>query len=651
EQGSRGAGEQGIAHKGQGFEPYLFGKRVLIHAAAGGTGIAAVQIAQKAGAEVFATASPSKWKTLAGMGVRHIMNSRTTEFGDQVLQLTQGQGVDIVLNSLTSGDFVAKSLSVVREGGHFIEIAKRGVWTSAQVAAVRPDIIYTTFDLVRTAQEQPDLIHSLLTEIAEKFASGYFQPSPLTVFPIQQTVQAFRYMQQAKHIGKIVVTQEDESARELQKINYPNFWTQQACSSPLLPAPCSPALSFSADGTYLITGGLGGLGLLIAQWLVDKGGKHLVLVSRRPANEAAQKQINAIAQAGVEVTVIQADVADYEAMSRVFSHIRQSLPTLRGIIHSAGMLDDATLQHQSWEKFSRVMAPKVQGAWNLHQLTLTDAIDFFILFSSVSSLLGVPGQANHAAANAFLDGFAHYRRSLGLPAQSLHLGTVSQIGEAAEQGADVRGQQLGIKPIQPQQVLLALEQLLKQPEAVEVGLVAIDWSNKQGLSHWLNYRFLADWQEKTDSSSIKIESEFLQQWRTTLPSDRRRLLLNHVQQQVAHILGMASAKTINERSGFFDLGMDSLTAVELRNRLQGSLGYSLPATAIMDYPTIETLVNYLVQQTSASLSDHLLPDDQLTAPETTQTSHADADLADLSQEELAALLADELYGGGVNESE
>ncbi|MEH2032453.1 MAG: SDR family NAD(P)-dependent oxidoreductase [Nostoc sp.] len=652
EQGSRGAGEQGIAHKGQGFEPYLFGKRVLIHAAAGGTGIAAVQIAQKAGAEVFATASPSKWKTLAGMGVRHIMNSRTTEFGDRVLQLTQGQGVDIVLNSLTSGDFVAKSLSVVRVGGHFIEIAKRGVWTSAQVAAVRPDIIYTTFDLVRTAQEQPDLIHSLLTEIAEKFASGYFQPSPLTVFPIQQTVQAFRYMQQAKHIGKIVVTQEDESARELQKINYPNFWTQQACSSPLLPAPCSPALSFSGDGTYLITGGLGGLGLLVAQWLVDKGGKHLVLVSRRPANEAAQKQINAIAQAGVEVTVIQADVADYEAMSRVFSHIRQSLPTLRGIIHSAGMLDDATLQHQSWEKFSRVMAPKVQGAWNLHQLTLTDAIDFFILFSSVSSLLGVPGQANHAAANAFLDGFAHYRRSLGLPAQSLHLGTVSQIGEAAEQGADVRGQQLGIKPIQPQQVLLALEQLLKQPEAAEVGLVAIDWSNKQGLSHWLNYRFLADWQEKTDSSSVKIESEFLQQWRTALPSDRRRLLLNHVQQQVAHVLGMASAKTINERSGFFDLGMDSLTAVELRNRLQGSLGYSLPATAIMDYPTIETLVNYLVQQTSASLSDHLLPDDQSASLETTeitQTSHTD--LADLSQEELAALLADELYGGGVNESE
>ncbi|MDZ8033648.1 SDR family NAD(P)-dependent oxidoreductase [Nostoc sp. DedSLP04] len=612
EQGSRGAGEQSIAHKGQGFEPYLFGKRVLIHAAAGGTGIAAVQIAQKAGAEVFATASPSKWKTLKAMGVQHIMNSRTTEFGDRVMQLTQGQGVDIVLNSLTSGDFVAKSLSVLREGGHFIEIAKRGVWTSAQVAAVRPDITYTTFDLIRTAQEQPDLIHSLLTEIAEKFASSYFQPSPLRVFPIQQTVQAFRYMQQAKHIGKIVVTQEDES---------------------------ETPLSFSADGTYFITGGLGGLGLLVAQWLVARGGKHLVLVSRSPANSAEQKQINAIAQTGVEVKVIQADVADYEAMSQVFTNIRQSLPTLRGIIHSAGMLDDATLQHQSWEKFSRVMAPKVQGAWNLHQLTLTDTIDFFILFSSVSSLLGVPGQANHAAANAFLDGFAHYRRSLGLPGQSLHLGTVSQIGEAAQKGADVRGQQLGIKPIRPQQVLLALEQLLKQPEAVEVGLVAINWSNKQGLSHWLNYRFLADWQEKTDSSSIKIESEFLQQWRTALPSERRRLLLNHVQQQVAHVLGMASAKTINERSGFFDLGMDSLTAVELRNRLQGSLGYSLPATAIMDYPTIETLVNYLVQ--------NLLPDDQSAAPETTEiTQSSHADLADLSQEELAALLADELYGGG-----
>ncbi|NEP77742.1 MAG: acyltransferase domain-containing protein [Okeania sp. SIO3B3] len=257
------------------------GDRILIHAAAGGTGMAALQIAQKAGAEVFATASPPKWDTLRQMGVKYIMNSRTVEFADQVMEFTQGQGVDIVLNSLTSGDFVSKGLSVVSPQGRFVEIAKRGVWTSSQVAEVRPDISYSVVDLVRKSQEDPELINSMLQELTGDFSQSLLKAPPLKVFPIEEVINAFRYMQQAKHIGKIVVTQPK-------------------------PEPDKP-VSFRDDASYLITGGLGDMGLLVARWMISKGAKNLVLLGRREPNETVKEKLAELESAGASVTIEKAD--------------------------------------------------------------------------------------------------------------------------------------------------------------------------------------------------------------------------------------------------------------------------------------------------------------------------------------------------------
>ncbi|NEO36999.1 MAG: SDR family NAD(P)-dependent oxidoreductase [Moorea sp. SIOASIH] len=351
-------------------------------------------------------------------------------------------------------------------------------------------------------------------------------------------------------------------------------------------------LSFREDATYLITGDLGGLGLLVAGWMVEKGAKHLVLVGRSSPNHAVVKKLAELEQAGASVVVEKADVSEFESMGRVLSKINQSTLPLRGVIHAAGMLSDGVLQNQSWSSFEKVMAPKVQGAWHLHQLTKNQPMDFFVLFSSAASLLGSPGQGNHAAANAFLDSLAHYRRGLGLSGLSIHWGAVSQVGEATERGADLTAELKGMGAISPARVLEALERLIST-EAVEVGVVPINWS--QWTARVSNWPFLAEWQEKIHTSEVS-KSEFLEQLKAALPSEQKELLTAHVRSQVARVLGISSAQSIGLEEGFFDLGMDSLTSVELRNRLQGSLSCSIPSSLAFDYPTVGELVDYLTQQ-------------------------------------------------------
>ncbi|MEH1778506.1 MAG: type I polyketide synthase [Nostoc sp.] len=349
-------------------------------------------------------------------------------------------------------------------------------------------------------------------------------------------------------------------------------------------------LSFSDEGTYLITGGLGGLGLLVARWMVERGAKHLVLVSRSSPEPEAQDQVAALVDAGTTVTITQADVTNFEAISNVIADIDRSLFPLKGIIHAVGVLDDGVLLQQNWQRFFPVMAPKVQGAWNLHQLTQAHALDFFVLFSSIAALFGSPGQGNHAAANAFLDALVHYRRTLGLTGLSINWGAVSQVGAAAKQQADIRGQNLGLGAIAPSQVLEILEHLMSTA-AVNVGVAPLQWSSE--LRRWLSRPFYQDWQEAAELSTRPVEGDFLQKLAATVNSQRRELLVNHVQTQVAQVLGLESGQAIALEQGFFELGMDSLTSVELRNRLQASLGVSIPSTAAFDFPTVGELVDYL----------------------------------------------------------
>ncbi|MFM2061664.1 MAG: hypothetical protein RLZZ507_1334 [Cyanobacteriota bacterium] len=597
------------------------GDRVLIHAAAGGVGQAAVQIAQQAGAEIFATASPSKWEFLKSMGVKHLMNSRTLDFAAEVMHLTQGQGVDVVLNSL-NGEFITKSFEVLAPGGRFVEIGKIGIWDEDQVKQKRPDAQYFPFDLGEVAQENPGLITQIMDCLGQQFAQGYLKPLPHKVFDIEQVVEAFRYMQQGKHIGKVVVSmpQADETDEK--------------------PASIQP------EASYLITGGLGALGLHTAKWMAEQGAKHLVLTGRKPPSDLSQQSIEELQKAGVQVLVLCGDISQAEDVTKILESIETSLPPLRGIVHAAGVLDDGLMQQMSWERFTQVMAPKVQGAWYLHTLTEHLPLDFFICFSSIASVLGSPGQGNYSAANAFMDALAHYRRGMGLPGLSVNWGPWAEGGMAARLGSQHQHRILtqGLIPISAEGGLQVLADLLAQ-DATQVGVLSINWSDflKQ-LPIGTKMPFLEAFTSTMGQSNMgKGKSNFMQRLEVTPVEERRELLVIHVQEQAAKVLGVTLPKQIGLRESLLDLGIDSLMAVELRNHLQSSLGKSISSTVLFDYPTLEKLVDHLVSDV-LSLEFFVSSDSNLKAPEPEADSldQFKDQLQEMSQDEIANLFAQKL---------
>ena len=549
------------------------GERVLIHAAAGGVGLAGVQLAQRAGAEVFATAgSPAKREFLRSLGIRHVMDSRSLPFADEIAAVTGGAGVEVVLNSLT-GDFIPKSLSILAPGGRFVEIGKADLWDPARVAALRPDVSYLVVDLAATLRERPASLRPQLGALLEAAARAELRPLPLQVFSVAEAPAAFRFMAQARHIGKIVLTQ-----------------------------PVPREVAVVPDATYLITGGLAGLGLRVAGWLVERGARHLVLMGRRPPAETARAVLRGLEEAGARVVVAQGDVAQEARVGEVLADIASGGPPLRGVIHAAGVLDDGVLVQQTWERFARVLAPKVAGAWNLHRLTQGLPLDFFILFSSAAALLGSPGQGNHAAANAFLDALAHHRRALGLPATSINWGVWSEVGAAAERGIEERAGLQGMGSFTPEQGLGFLEQILAA-NPVQLGVMAVNWARlvkAVGIeSPFLSgvaarERSAATVEQPTGRVTAR-QLEVRKQIEEAPIKGRRRLLLAYVRTRAAKVLGLHPTEEVDVRRPLNEMGLDSLMAVELRTVLGAGLGLlkSLPATLVFDHPSIMELADYL----------------------------------------------------------
>jgi acyl transferase domain-containing protein/acyl carrier protein/predicted O-methyltransferase YrrM len=395
---------------------------------------------------------------------------------------------------------------------------------------------------------------------------------------------------------------------------------------------------FHDDSTYLITGGLGDLGLLVASFLVEKHGvKYLALVGRRPVRSEVNSQLMALEEAGAKVVILQADVSKIEQVAKVLADIEQSLPPLRGIIHAAGVLDDGVLSSQNWQRFENVLAPKVQGAWNLHTLTKEFPLDFFVLFSSASSLLGYQAQANHAAANTFLDALAYYRQAQGLAGLSINWGAWSEIGAAAKRKAGERMEMQGIGTIAPHQGLQILEQLFSQ-SATQIGVVPINWSQFL-LTQWGSLPFFNHFKQVKAQTVSKQEINFVEQLKAMPAKEQRTHLITHVQSQVANVLG-SNASPIEAQQGFFDFGFDSLTSIELRNRLQKSLGCSLPSTVLFSHPTVEELVEYLASDV-LGLGENVQNDDNLNQPRQSNDEEFDY-LKDLNHDELEALINQDL---------
>ncbi|MEY2857776.1 MAG: hypothetical protein RLZZ74_2088, partial [Cyanobacteriota bacterium] len=597
------------------------GEKVLIHAAAGGVGLAAIQIAQNLGAEIYATASMAKWSLLESMGVKQIMNSRSLDFAEEIMAATAGKGVDVVLNSL-SGEFIPKSMAVLNRQGRFIEIGKQGIWSSDKVAQVAPSINYSIVDLWQITQDNPELIQQMLRELRSQFSSEILKPLPYSVFTKEQIIDAFRYMQQGKHQGKIIIAIDSQ----VDTLGSSRGYSRRA-ASPL--GRITPTTRNTFTGTYLITGGMGAIGLQVAQWLVTKGVTNLVLLGRNDVKPELKDKLQKL-QDSAQVKLIKADIANTNQLAQVLKEIESELPPLRGVVHCAGVISDRTIAQQNWHSFQQVLAPKVQGAWNLHHLTQKYDLESFILFSSASSLIGSAGQANYCAANAFLDTLAHGRRSLGLPAISINWSAWEHTGLAANTQITKALKQQGIGSIQPAEGIEILEQLLLDAPA-QVGVMPIDWHLWQ-QNHAVTPYYEDLVVAKVASVNKSNSSYDQQQLITALPEQRQSLLITQISQQVANILGIKDLSEIDLESGFSELGLDSLGSVELRNKLQSSYDLKLSQTVIFDYPNIRQLAKYL---RSLLFNGESLEQDITTYDDS-------ASLENLSEEQAEALLLEEL---------
>ncbi|MFL6139503.1 MAG: SDR family NAD(P)-dependent oxidoreductase [Frankiaceae bacterium] len=546
------------------------GDKVLIHAAAGGVGQAAVQLAKAAGAEVYATASPHKWPLLRAQGVEHVMSSRTLEFADQIQEMTGGRGVDIVLNSLNK-DYIPAGMQSLAENGRFIEMGKVGAWTPEQVREVRPDVTYHNFDLSELPWDDAVRVTSqIMRIIADQVADGTLPPVRTTVYSLDEIEEAFGILSRGANIGKLVLDFADERK----------------------PAP---PVTISPDRTYLVTGGLGALGLVTAEKLADLGAKHIALVSRgtTPAPDAAH--IAERLRQKAEVTHYQGDIASKADVDRIMAAIKESPYPLGGIIHSAGLIADAPISAHTWETMESVFAPKVLGTWLLHEAAASaPELELFVGYSSAAPVVGTLAQANYAAANAFMDNLLLWRAAQGRPGLSINWGPWGEVGMSARLSEPLlkRWADEGITLTTPAVGMRALTSLLGKPYPQAV-VGACEWDRFVANKPVVN----ALYQKLVSSGSADAASTIDLGALIAAPRRERKAAIDEfVRGKVADVLHFDDPEAVDSTTEFIRLGLDSLVAVELKNALEAAFRVPLPASVALDYPSAEALSEFLDQQ-------------------------------------------------------
>jgi acyl transferase domain-containing protein/acyl carrier protein len=589
-------------------------ERVLIHSAAGGVGLAALQIAQHVGAEIFATAgSQEKRDLLRSLGVQHVMDSRSFAFAEEIMEITRGEGVDVILNSL-AGEAIPKSLSVLRGGGRFLEIGKRDIYQNKEIGlrAFCRNQSFHAIDLDLLIRERPDFMSELMNEVLEFFREEKLRPIHHQVFPISKVENAFRYMAQGKHIGKIVLSLKEQDV-------------------PILPLR-EQSFALNSDATYLITGGYGGLGLAVAQWMIEGGARHLALLGRNGPSDRSAQIIKMMTGLGIEIFEARADVGDFEQLQSVIDEIEKSMPALKGIVHAAGTLDDGFLLQLDQQRFKSVMVPKVNGGWNLHLLTRNIPLDFFVVFSSATSVLGSPGQSNYAAANAFLDSLAFYRQRQGLAALSINWGAWSEVGLAARADTMSYLSRAGMQSFRPTQGVKALEYIIQQNSAQLVAL-PVKWNEFfSSLPAKFQLPLLSQIaREGPQRSKYKIDEELLRKLLAAQPEERTGLIESYMIEQSARVLGFSQSQ-LDPVKPLTDLGLDSLMALEMKNRVESSLGITLPISALLQGPSIREIAGVVSTQLSVTYPQE----------ESQAISEVLEEVMQLSEEEAEALLQSKL---------
>ncbi|WP_109527129.1 MULTISPECIES: type I polyketide synthase [Nocardia] len=540
------------------------GQSLLIHAATGGVGTAARQLAKHWGVRVYATASPGKQNVLVadGLSPEQIANSRTLDFEEQFRVATEGNGVDVVLDSL-AGEFVDASLRLLPRGGQFVEMGMTDRRDPAAIAAEYPGVGYHSFLVTEVA---PDRIAQMLAEIVALFDAGALTPPPVTTWDVRQATSALRFVSQARQVGKVVLT---------------------------VPPPLDPG------HTVMITGGVGTIGAALARHVVAQYGvARLLLTSRRGAETPGAAELVAeLREGGAEATVAACDVADRAALAALLDGIDPEHP-LGAVIHCAGTVSDAAFEKLTIDDLDRVLPAKVDAAWNLYELTRDLDLSALVLFSSAAGVLGNAGQANYAAGNAYLDGLAVRAARSAVPATSLAWGLWSQSsgvsGHLAQRDLDrmARG---GFTPLSTAEALGMFDAALSSgtqasvPMRIDVAAARASATAGSPLPAMLST--IVRMRRSAQSAPVLENTALLLVGRSG--ADRRRVVSELLARHVATVLGRVADEALEPQQRFVDMGFDSLTTVELRNHLKKSMGVMLSTTVMFDYPTPYALTEHL----------------------------------------------------------
>lgn len=544
------------------------GESILIHAGTGGVGQAAIQIAKHLGLTVFSTAgTPEKRQLLRDMGVDHVLDSRTLEFADEIMRITNGEGVDAVLNSL-AGDFIPKNFSVLKTFGRYMEIGKVDVYGNSKIGLepLRNNISFFVIDLAQHLQSKPEYVASMFSDLEKMFYDEIYEPLPNEVFPITEVVEAFRYMAAGKHIGKNVLD-----------FDVPDIEIGQ---------PTEEGHRFRSDGTYLITGGAGGFGLELTHWMVENGARHFALMSRSGPKDDAAERIEKLRERGVTVMDARGDVTSRDDIDRIVGEIQKGDAPLIGVIHGAMVLDDEFINELDEERFNKVLLPKMLGAWNLHEATLDIPLEHFISFSSFSAVIGAVKQSNYNAGNVFLDQLSHYRRSIGLPALTFNWGALEGAGfvarnEKTQQYLEMVG--LGATNMDETLYLFSLG---VPTDSYQLGAARCDWGALARFSPSVSgsNMFLPVVPRSSAGGGDSMAARILE----AAPEKRLGMVEDLIAAQVGAVLG-TDATRIDKETPLTNLGLDSLMAIELVNRIEEKLGMSMPMGSVLNGPNIHDL--------------------------------------------------------------
>ncbi|MEL7253208.1 MAG: SDR family NAD(P)-dependent oxidoreductase [Pseudomonadota bacterium] len=588
------------------------GDRVFIHVATGGVGTAAVQLAQAAGAEIFATAgNPKKRKLLKDQGVHHVMDSRSLKFADDVTRITKGAGVDVLLNSLP-GDYITKGLDIMAPYGRFLEIGKRDVYADSAVGmkALRKNVTLAVLDLAAMGQERPKLLAGLMAELAEKFADKALTPLPLTTFPISQVADAVRYMSQAKHVGKVVVTLDD-----------PTFRIRRDVSQPV---------ALKSDASYLVTGGTGGFGLTIADWLSRKGAGKLYLASRSGAvGKGDQKRLAKIEKRGTVVEAVSLDVTEANAVEAFVAGAAKGEFPLRGAVHAAAVIKDGFVTQLTPQMISDVLRPKLVGGWAIHQAFEKAGIraDMMVGFSSIAQMIGSGGQANYVAANAFLEALAAHRRADGQAGSAINWGVIGGSGFVARnEGLAGYLEFVGLAGLTDTDagMEIALSRDIGQFTYANVDWAQLGQANR-ALGRTARFASLL---QKDSGDNGEVRARLMALSGDAMVQAAKDFIL----EEVSAVLKV-DASAIQTDRPMSELGLDSLSSFELKMRVESALDLMLPVSKFLQAPSIDELAALLCEE--------------VTKMAATEAATADASEADTGgpQKATAAHLASTAQSG------